>query len=111
MPATTTPVSVTILGSVHVSTRKIGGHDPPRPSSRQQDDFASRLLGIRRVVEISGFSKATILRKIKAGTFPRAVIAEGNCTRWDLAEVMQWRSEQFRKRDERLKHSTEAQTA
>lgn len=65
-------------------------------------------IGIRRVIEISGFSKASILRKIKAGMFPRAVIAEGNCTRWDLAEVLQWRSEQFRKREERLKHSTEA---
>ena len=68
-------------------------------------------IGIRRVVEISGFSKATILRKIKAGTFPRAVIAEGNCTRWDLGEVMQWRSEQFTKREERLKSSTKAEAA
>ena len=68
-------------------------------------------VGIRRVIEISGFSKATILRKIKAGTFPRAVIAEGNCKRWDLAEVMQWRAEQFSKREERLKHVTEGQAA
>ena len=69
-------------------------------------------IGIRRVVEISGFSKATILRKIKAGAFPRAVIAERNTTRWDLAEVMRWRAEQFRKREERLnKHSTEAEAA
>jgi predicted DNA-binding transcriptional regulator AlpA len=55
-------------------------------------------IGIRRVCEISGFSKATINRKIKAGQFPAPVIAEGNCTRWDLAEVMTWRAEQFKKR-------------
>ncbi len=64
-------------------------------------------IGIRRVTEIAGFSKATILRKIKAGTFPRPVIAEGNCTRWDLAECLNWRAAQFRKREERLRQQAE----
>jgi len=70
-----------------------------------------RFIGIREVCEIAGFSKSSILRKVRAGAFPRAVIAEGNTTRWDLAEVLQWRSEQFRKREQRLNDSTEARTA
>lgn len=59
-------------------------------------------IGISRIKEISGFSRSTILRKIKAGDFPAPVIAEGNCTRWDLAEVMSWRAAQFKARDERM---------
>ena len=79
--------------------------------SAQDGKALTRFIGIRDVCAIAGFSKATILRKIKADKFPRAVIAEGNCTRWDLAEVMQWRREQFRKREERLTQLAEGQAA
>lgn len=65
----------------------------------QQPETA--FIGIARVKEISGFSKSSLLRRIKAGEFPRPVIEEGNCKRWDLAEVMSWRADLFRKRDER----------
>jgi len=46
---------------------------------------------IRRVLEIAGFSKSTIFRKIYDGEFPAPVIQKGTVTRWDLAEVLQWR--------------------
>lgn len=59
-------------------------------------------VAIARVKEISGLSKSTILRRIKAGTFPAPVISEGNCVRFDLAEVMAWRAAQFKARDERM---------
>ena len=55
---------------------------------------------IARVKEISGLSKSTMQRWIKAGKFPRPVIQDGNSVLWDLAEVMNWRAAQF---DERAK--------
>lgn len=56
---------------------------------------------VRRVCEIAGFSKSTILRKIDAGLFPAPVIQEGNVTRWDLAEVLSWREERIKERPAR----------
>lgn len=64
----------------------------------QKESEGAAFIGIARAVQISGLSKRTLLRWIKAGKFPRPVIAEGNCVRYDLAEVLAWRAEQFRKR-------------
>jgi predicted DNA-binding transcriptional regulator AlpA len=61
----------------------------------------ARFIGIRQVCEIAGFSKSSILRKIEAREFPEPVIQDGNVTRWDYTEVMQWRAEQFKKREAR----------
>lgn len=74
----------------------------------QTAEAATAFIGIARVKEISGLSKSTILRRIEKNEFPAATISEGNCTRWDLAEVLTWRAEQFRKRDERLKQARAA---
>jgi predicted DNA-binding transcriptional regulator AlpA len=68
-------------------------------------------INIARVKEISGFSKSTILRRIDAGTFPRPVIADGNCRRWDLAEVLAWRAAQFEKRAQRQQHKATPRAA
>lgn len=67
-----------------------------------------RFITVREVSGIAGFSKSSILRKIAAGEFPRPVIQEGNVTRWDFAEVMRWRTEQFKKRDQRFTLAAEA---
>jgi hypothetical protein len=37
------PNGGSLARSVHVSTKKLSGHDPPYRHARQQDDFASRL--------------------------------------------------------------------
>lgn len=58
-------------------------------------------IGIRRVCEIAGFSKSSILRRIDAKTFPAAVIQDGNVTRWDLASVLRWRQDRIRESAER----------
>ncbi len=63
---------------------------------------ADRFIGIREAEEISGFSRSSIKRKIKAGDFPAPVIAVGLTVRGDYAEVMQWRDKQFAKRAVRL---------
>jgi predicted DNA-binding transcriptional regulator AlpA len=66
-----------------------------------QAQAEASFIGIRKVVAISGFSKATIVRYMDKGKFPKPVIAEGITVRWDLAEVMRWRAEQFKKREAR----------
>ena len=81
----------------------------------QADERA--FIGSGRVEKISGMSKATIGRKVKKREFPAPVIQNLDknghpCfTRWDLAEVLAWREEQFRKRDQRLTPSDQAQAA
>ncbi len=60
-----------------------------------------KFIGIRPVCEIAGFSKSTILRKIAKREFPAPVIEDGNCVRWDHAEIMQWRHERFLERAQR----------
>lgn len=59
-------------------------------------------IGIRRVCEIAGLSKSSVLRRVRSGRFPAPVLSEGNCVRWDLAELLSWRSAQFEKREQRL---------
>lgn len=67
-------------------------------------------IGIRRVCEIAGFSKASILRRQKRGEFPQPVVVDGNVVRYDLAEVLAWRREQFEKREQRLAQQRAAGT-
>ena len=55
---------------------------------------------IRKVCEISGFSISSIKRKVSAGKFPSPVIRDGNVTRWDLAECLEWRQARLREREE-----------
>ena len=58
---------------------------------------------VRAVCKITGFSKSTLLRMRKAGKFNvRPVIEEGNCVRYDLGAVLEWRREQFQKRNQRM---------
>lgn len=75
----------------------------------EADDVA--FIAIARLKEISGFSKSTILRKIKAGEMPRPVIESGNTRRWCLRECLSWREAQFRKRAERIAAERERASA
>lgn len=69
---------------------------------------------ISRVREIAGLSDDTLARWIKQGKFPAPVVEEKNragkkltagekttLRLWCLSEVMEWRRQQFAKRDER----------
>lgn len=74
----------------------------------QQRADSAAFIRISRVKEISGLSKSTLLRWIKAGKFPAPVVQEKNksggiavCL-WDLGECHAWRAAQFRARDERM---------
>jgi predicted DNA-binding transcriptional regulator AlpA len=65
-------------------------------------------IGIARVRQLTGLSKSTIARRIAEKRFPLPVLQEKDCdgrvylTRWDLGEILEWRRQQFAKRDERL---------
>lgn len=73
----------------------------PRVATADPHEQVTAFCRIAKVREISSFSKSTLLRWIKAKKFPAPVIQEGNSTLWDLAEVLQWRNEQFQKRAKR----------
>lgn len=79
-----------------------------RHAERKAQEPVTAFVRIARVREISGFSKSTLWRWIKAGKFPRPVIEEGNSVLWDLGEIETWRGEQFAKRERRI--AAEAQT-
>ena len=68
-------------------------------------------IGIRRVTEITGFSKSSILRKIDEGEFPEPVIQEANVTRYSLASVLAWQEKKKKERAERLKQADQRQAA
>lgn len=83
--------------------------DQAQAAPGQQQDKAEKVtsfIRVARVKEISGLSKSTLWRWIEGdpangvpgGRFPAPVIREGNTVLWDLAEVMAWRAEQFKKR-------------
>jgi predicted DNA-binding transcriptional regulator AlpA len=69
-----------------------------RPAATTSPAF----IGISRVKEIAGVSKATILRWMEKGRFPRPVIHRATFVRWDFEEVMKWRAEQFAARAQRM---------
>lgn len=56
---------------------------------------------------LSGLSKSTIWRKIKAGTFPAPVIRDGVIVRWSRRELREWQAQQFKARDDRAGSSLE----
>ena len=49
-----------------------------------------QLLRIKSVCRITGMSKSTILRKVKAGTFPASVRLGENNVRWKKSEIEKW---------------------
>ena len=70
-----------------------------REATAIPQEQVTAFIRIARVKEISGLSKSTLLRWIKAKRFPSAVIVDGNSVLWDLAEVLAWRADAFRKRE------------
>lgn len=46
---------------------------------------------------VAGCSGKSLDRKIAAGTFPDAIVRDGNYARWDGATVMRWRMERIAK--------------
>lgn len=51
---------------------------------------ADRLIRLSEVIEIVGYCKAMIYRKVRAGTFPKPYKPGGASSRWSLQEVSDW---------------------
>jgi len=61
----------------------------------------ARFVGIRAVEQFSGYSKATIKRRIRAGEFPPPAFKDNPSTvRWDYADLVKWREEKLRGSDQ-----------
>ena len=58
-----------------------------------------RFVGIRFVETFSGYSKASILRRIAKGVFPRPAFRESNLVRWDYDDLIRWRESKLGERD------------
>ena len=76
-------------------------------SANATDSF----IGIRKVCEISGFSKSTVLRKVQTGHAPAPVIEQGNLKRWSLAEWQAWQQARIQERAERPRKQASALVA
>jgi len=49
-----------------------------------------RFLRINSVLDRTGLSRATLYRKIQAGTFPRQIRISDRCCGWRESEVIEW---------------------
>jgi prophage regulatory protein len=49
-----------------------------------------RILRLNAVLDRTGLSRATLYRKIQAGTFPRQVRIAERCTGWRESAVSEW---------------------
>lgn len=54
------------------------------------DYSADRILRIKAVLERTGLSRATLYRKIRAGTFPRQIPIAQRCAGWRESAVNEW---------------------
>ncbi|MET0376126.1 MAG: AlpA family phage regulatory protein [Rhizorhabdus sp.] len=51
---------------------------------------ADRILRLNAVLDRTGLSRATLYRKIQAGTFPRQVRIAARCAGWRESAVAEW---------------------
>ena len=50
----------------------------------------NKLLRLRQVEEITGLSRSSIYRRMKAGEFPRRVKIGSTAVRWNEGEIVAW---------------------
>jgi prophage regulatory protein len=53
-----------------------------------------RLLRLKQVLEVTGFTRSTLYRKIGNGTFPRPVHIGDRAVAWRESDVERWMDEQ-----------------
>lgn len=54
------------------------------------DQPPERILRLNSVLECTGLSRATLYRKVQAGTFPRQVRIATRCMGWQESAVNEW---------------------
>ncbi|HEY0596137.1 helix-turn-helix transcriptional regulator [Sphingopyxis sp.] len=54
-----------------------------------------RFLRLNSVLDRTGLSRATLYRKVRAGTFPKQVRISERCCGWRESEVTEWQMNPF----------------
>jgi len=54
------------------------------------DTAPDRILRLRAVLRIAGFSRATLYRRMQAGTFPRQIRIAERCVGWRQSAIDAW---------------------
>lgn len=54
-----------------------------------------RFLRLNSVLDRTGLSRATLYRKVRAGTFPKQVRISERCCGWRESEVTEWQKNPF----------------
>jgi len=54
------------------------------------NDAPERILRLNAVLDRTGLSRATLYRKVEAGTFPRQLRIATRCTGWRESEINEW---------------------
>lgn len=67
------------------------------------DDEDLRLLRIEDVLELTTYSRATLYRRIKAGTFPAPIEDEGTRL-WCNGEIREWKRAKLAARPDRQRN-------
>lgn len=63
---------------------------PSAPAPDQQHQAVEFLIPRKTVEKLSGLSRATIYRLIKAGKFPRPLAIGTGSVRWRQSEIIAW---------------------
>jgi prophage regulatory protein len=58
--------------------------------SRQQDVSLDRVLRWPEVADITGLSRTTVWRLVRAGRFPRPINPTPSTTGWFASEIAEW---------------------
>jgi predicted DNA-binding transcriptional regulator AlpA len=57
---------------------------------KQRSDGLEEGLALEMIIAITGLSRATLYRRMSAGTFPRPCSAKGTRKLWDRSELQAW---------------------
>ena len=60
------------------------------PGIRTVTDSPDRFLRLNAVLDLTGLSRATLYRKIEAGTFPKQIKIATRCAGWRQSAVNDW---------------------
>ena len=52
--------------------------------------MSERILRVKEVLELTGLSRSTLDRRIKAGTFPAGVKLGDRARGWRLSQIEEW---------------------
>ena len=55
-------------------------------------ESGDRLLRLREMIVLTGYSRSSIYRKMRDGSFPQALKIGARAVRWQESEIVAWRA-------------------